>query len=306
MWLYYSLMWCVFAASAASTMNRCTEWRSELSLFTACARAQPRSSKCHFGLGNALRYSGRDREAVGAYREAIRIFPAHSDAYTNLGISLATLQDTRASHDVLQKALALSPTAADAYEQLAHLHFNDAQPSKAVRALEICSQIRPLSFFSLNLKGAASLQLGQLAAAKEAFTASLKLNGKFAETYNNLGILMQESGEHRQAAKLFKVSSELREHSFKQPIFNLGVSLFALGDVKEALLRFKDALALDGEYVRAYVYVSMALERLGHYEDAESALRTALRIDPANNEAYARLKQLKLSRARAGIRTAPH
>ena len=36
--------------------------------------------------------TGRNSDAVASYKEAIRIFPKHADAYTNMGISYANMQ----------------------------------------------------------------------------------------------------------------------------------------------------------------------------------------------------------------------
>eukprot|EP00658_Telonema_sp_P-2_P016683 TRINITY_DN16472_c0_g1_i17.p1 TRINITY_DN16472_c0_g1~~TRINITY_DN16472_c0_g1_i17.p1 ORF type:complete len:689 (+),score=125.02 TRINITY_DN16472_c0_g1_i17:223-2289(+) len=290
--LYYLVLCCFLSAAACTTMLRCLDWRSEVTLFRSCVQAQPASSKCHFGLGNALRYSGDHSEAIGSYKEAIRIWPAHSDAYTNLAISLATLQHQDESRAALEGALRLDPKAADAYEQLAYLEYNQQRPAQAVSALGHQALIRRLSFSCLNLKGAAMIQLGKLNEAREAFRSSLELNGQFAETYNNMGILLQESGEHDQAVAHFQMASHLKQHQFAQPLFNQGVSLLSLNRPEHAVTNFKAAVALDQGYTRAHLLSAVALERLGRFKGARASLEQVLRLQPNNLDARAMSSRL--------------
>ena len=68
--------------------------------------------------------------------------------------------------------------------------------------------------------------------------------------------------------------------------YNYGICLSELGRIDESLKPLERCVDLDREYTNAYVGLGVAYTRLGRNEDAEQALRQAIRQDPKN--AYAR------------------
>jgi len=279
--------WLVVGLSlaAARTLSRSRAWRSEEALFEAAIHAYPKSSKAHFAYGNAVRFAGRSNDSISSYREAARIYPQHSDAYLNWGIALSNVgQRAEESLSMLHFALRLDPKAVDAYEQMATIFFNHAEPGKAVKALELAEQISPsLSFHALNVKGAAQLTLGDSKGAKDSFAESAGKRNH-PETYNNWGILLQREGDHAGAMGRFAVAGQLRP-TFAQPSFNTGVSLVSLKRLEEAVAQFGRAIELDAGYARAHANQAQALQQLGRAGEAKEHLQRALLLEPGSEEA---------------------
>src|SRR5262249_13856610 len=72
-------------ALAARTTSRNRDYASELSIWSATVRARPMHARPHNNLGLALAAQGRRTQALGEFREAVRLDPGFAAAHINLG-----------------------------------------------------------------------------------------------------------------------------------------------------------------------------------------------------------------------------
>ena len=66
-----------------------------------------------YNLGNAYEVLGRHREAIEAYREALRLKPDLAGAWNNLGVAYALSGNRNAALDAAQKLRRLDPQKGD-------------------------------------------------------------------------------------------------------------------------------------------------------------------------------------------------
>jgi len=92
-------------------------------------------------------------------------------------------------------------------------------------------------------KGVQALKNGQLDAAEEAFRRVLQDGGKVAFVYNNLGIVLQQRGEHQRAIDQFREAIRLQP-DYAAPRILLGASLLALRKAPEATRQLERAAKL--------------------------------------------------------------
>ncbi|MFQ5767755.1 MAG: tetratricopeptide repeat protein [Acidobacteriota bacterium] len=102
----------VAAALTWRTLERERDYASDLILWSRTAAAQPRSAKAHYNLGRSLAVRGRDTEAIGQYRAALEILPAHIEALNNLAVSLLRTGHPREALNHLDRAVKLAPSSA--------------------------------------------------------------------------------------------------------------------------------------------------------------------------------------------------
>jgi tetratricopeptide (TPR) repeat protein len=70
-------------------------------------------------LGNALLESGKPREAIEHYEQALRIKPDYAEAHNNLGVALMELGRTQDAIAQYEQALRINPNFSEAQKGLA-------------------------------------------------------------------------------------------------------------------------------------------------------------------------------------------
>lgn len=82
-------------------------------------RLDPNDKYAHNNLGNAYRASRRYREAMDAYHEAVRSSPDYIPAWHNLGLAFYDLKGPAGVAQALQRLQATHPGLAEAWRRLA-------------------------------------------------------------------------------------------------------------------------------------------------------------------------------------------
>jgi protein O-mannosyl-transferase len=123
-----------------------------------------------YNLGNALMEKGRPDDAIGHYKEALRINPYFVKAYDNFGIALASKGRLDEAIATFNKALAINPYDADVHNNV----------------------------------GNALADLGRLDEAIGHCKEALEIKPGFSEAHNNLGTALAKKGKYDEAIKHFE------------------------------------------------------------------------------------------------------
>jgi tetratricopeptide (TPR) repeat protein len=103
---------------------------------------------------------------------------------------------------------------------------------------------RPNSATLLNKVGITELMMQRYREAKKSFDQSIKYDRKFADAYNNRGVVYYEEGKYGAAAKDYRraIAIDSTSASFYS---NLGAALFAKKEFEPAVLAYERAMAID-------------------------------------------------------------
>jgi len=153
--------------------------------------------------------------------------------------------------------------------------------------------------------GVAALQGGSLDDAEAAFRAVLSGGGERAFVHHNLGIVLQQRGQHAAAVAEFHRASVL-DPAFGPPRLLAGSSLIALGRPADALIDLEQAVRLMPREIAAHLQLADACERTGRIARLTEAYRAVVALAPDDPEyayrlgkAYLRLSQQAFQRIRA-------
>lgn len=113
--------------------------------------------------------------------------------------------------------------------------------------------------------------------ARRAYLAALQLDPGHAGAHLNLGRLLHEAGELREAEVHYRCALKDGEHR-ATAAYNLGVALEDLDLVDEALFAYARAVEADPELADAHHNLARLLERLGRTADALRHLNTYRRL----------------------------
>nr|MDO8088346.1 tetratricopeptide repeat protein [Candidatus Sigynarchaeum springense] len=211
--------------------------KEAINAFKGAVKFDPRDGDAWFNLGSLLDDAGDMPAAIEAYREAIKIEPGRADAWNNLSLSLKRAGDIAGAIAASREAIKISPTYVSAWKLLA---------------------------FYLRSSGDSD---GAITAYREA----VKLKPNDANIWNEMSCIYTEGGKLDQRVKPDKAASILAEaidHARRaidlapaEGLYHttLGEALEASGDMDSAIAKYQKALELDPNEKYAIRY----LHRLG-------------------------------------------
>lgn len=158
--------------------------------------------------------------------------------------------------------------------------------NEAVSELSTAVSLDPKLTEAHNLLGVAFDKKGFGERAKESFERAVKLE-EDAETLNNLGFALYQSGNYRAAVDRLKRAAKLAPAD-ERILNNLGLAYCRLGKIDEAYKAFARATGP----VTGNLNTAKMLERFGREDDAIRYYEAARNIDPNNTFALRRLADL--------------
>lgn len=127
----------------AWTARRNQVWRSELTLWTDCARKSPQKARPWAVLGRLAGEQGETRKALLLCRRAVTLDPDYSGAYYNMGKVLENAGRLKAAEAVYRKALQCDPRNAEAHVNLGVLLGFSRRWREAEKHLREALRLRP-------------------------------------------------------------------------------------------------------------------------------------------------------------------
>ena len=115
--------------------------------------------------GQRLEQAGKGEEAIKAYREAIRLEPNYTEAYTQMGLAYANLNEFAEAVKAFQEVVRLQPQSGQAHGNL----------------------------------GAAYMKMGRFSEARDAFREGVRRHPEDAEAHYNLGLALGRLKRDREA-----------------------------------------------------------------------------------------------------------
>jgi protein O-mannosyl-transferase len=251
---------------AALTWNQVGHWENSISLFkhaiVVTKNVSPSFVIAYNNLGHALASENRHEEAVGQYREAIKINPYYSKAHNNLGNSLIELKKADEAIKHYRKAIQIEPNYAEAYNNFANELGNK----------------------------------GKLTEAIAYYNEAIRFKSDYAEAYYNLGVMLIRLGEVEEAVESFRKALK-NNPDFSLAHNHLGSLLGEQGDFQEAIKHYRKAIALDPEFAKAHNNLGSTLAQQGKFEESIKYFEMAIKIEPNYKDAR---KNLELAQALVG------
>jgi tetratricopeptide (TPR) repeat protein len=112
-----------------------------MGLFKQALRIKP--AEAHYSLGNALVLTGRNSEAIDQYKQALRINPDYAEVHSNLGNALFITGRTSEAIDQYKRALRINPNYADAHNNLGGALAQMGRISEAIEQVKAALRIKP-------------------------------------------------------------------------------------------------------------------------------------------------------------------
>jgi len=218
----------------------------------------------HVTLGRLYTETGKNDLAAQELDKALQLDHRSAEAY----YALATLYDKQGrSADVepnYQKAMALAPDDWRFPDNLADYYMRHGNLEKALELSKQAVGLTPDNPRALNNLGRIYHRLDRLDEARAAFEKSGQIEPTFIH-YNNLAVVLDESGKPQEAAAAYRKALEIRSTNYTV-WGNLGFTLAKIpGREAESQEAFQKAIALGEELRKSQSKDPELLSILGRY-----------------------------------------
>jgi Tfp pilus assembly protein PilF len=280
-----------FYRAIAQTEHSSNLEAGRLRLRQAMEKDKPEDATFYFATGAAYSKSGKNKEAIPWFEEALRRRPDYQQALRALALTLAASGDLTRAAEVGEKAAATAHPDTSVLTNLGNVYLEQGRIDDAKRVLEraltINSDLPDASVFL----GLVSSRQGDAVRAEALFRSAINIQPDFAAPHNNLASILAREGKYPEAEFHFSKAVE-GDPTDPQVRHNYGVLLENTGSLDKALTELKEAMRLDPKSILFHLDLGNALARAGEDSQAEQEYRAVIAQDDANGEVHLRLAEL--------------
>lgn len=291
--------------------------------FKEIIRRDPTNVSAHNNLAVVLKRQGNKEAAVDEFQKALLNNPNTPELYNNLAAALIAVGRYDQAQDALFRALRFNPDFSDAHRNLGHILFLKGDYDGSISAFQEALKENPqLNEIHLNLgdcyrhahryeqalveyrtfarlcpKRQDDLErhiqlslakcyegLGNYEDARKILNILIEKNANDTDSLNCLGVVLWKM--HQLPEAVFVLNRALKiDPKYPQARNNLGIALYELKRFDDAVDVWKEALAVKPDYPEAHYNMGVALYQSGLYQPAIEAYRECIRLAP--NDAYA-------------------
>ncbi|MCX7954844.1 MAG: tetratricopeptide repeat protein [Bacteroidales bacterium] len=203
------------------TIDRNKDWRTSLSLYEADIKKSPDSGHMNYYYALELMNAVAMKDgvvvkpeyldsAIKYFRKSLKITPTFAEAYEQMGLAYYRKNQWDTALVYFDSALVYFPTKYSTYSYIGAIYFNRRQLQQAVDVFEKAVRYNPKfadGWFNL---GSAYGETGQYEKAIEAFKKCLEFDPKKAEAYYFIGITYKNLGKPDLAEPYFQKAYSLK------------------------------------------------------------------------------------------------
>ena len=239
----------------------------------------------------ALQAEGRLDDAAGHYQRAIALQPDYAPAYNNLGTAMRAkgrLNDAIAAY---KRALELRPEYGEAHYNLANALTDAGQPREAASHFQIALQTMRGSADVHNNLGIALIAEGKATEAIAEFRTAVALDPDSPVSHRNLADALASAKQYDLAVAEFRRAAQLDRTG--AAAYDLGSLFLELDRTEEAIAAFRASLKQAPQSAQTHNNLGIALGIQGRLDEAIDHFEQALKIQPGFADAE---KNLALAR----------
>ena len=245
-----------------------SRWPEAVEAFAELAKQRADSGEVAYLYALAL-YNSQKREAAEKeVRRALRVDPGAADAYTLLGIILASRGRANSeAGEALTQAVALNPSNYDAVFNLGRVQYAQKDYEGATRSFRASVRLKPKIPEARFFLGTSLESAGDSAAALIEYQELVKLDPESVYGQLGSGALLLKQGKKDEAISALQRAIAIDPKNFEAR-WSLGRALILSERFEEAVETLQVAVALDPQRADAHYQLGQALRRLGRNEEA--------------------------------------
>ena len=249
-----------FAGCLACTSSLLKSWQDSEHLFRRAIAVTSDNYIAYDGLGNALAATGKYKEALACYVEAVRLKPNYAEAHYDLGSIMLKQGRLDEAIEHLTIAVKHDPAFAHAHINLGKALIEQGKLPEAAVHLAEAVRLTPDDAEARYNLGTLLFMQGKADEAIVCFSEALRLNPNYGEAHGNLGIALIRQGKTGEGATHLAAASRLNPNN-PEAHHNLGLALLDLNHPREAAEQFTEAVRLSPDAATPHYHLAVALVR---------------------------------------------
>lgn len=253
--------------------------------------ASQQSTNPELELGWRAYKRGDPVEALHRYLAAVQVNPTDASVWYDLGCLHAINQDHGKAREALERSLQLNPTSAATLDALGQLDDIEGHTGNAQERFAAAVNLEPMNAKFLRHQIRVLLLLNKTEEVREALKHLLMNEPTDTEARYQLGVLELRAGADDLAANDFQqVVDQSPKHVMAWN--GLGLSRAHTGDFEGAAKALEHAAMLETNNPRTQTNLGLIAAYQQRWEDARTAWKRALAIEPNFNPAVKNLQAL--------------
>jgi tetratricopeptide (TPR) repeat protein len=203
-----------------AALEKAGDWPGLLAHCRLWTQAEPHNGLAWYNLGDAYGNFGRHREAIAAYRKALRLKPDETCVWNNLGAQYGKMGRHHDAIAAYKEALRLKPDDVLVWYNLAGNYGELGRHHEAIAAYKEALRLKPDFAWAWDNLGNVYGKLGRYREEIEAHLEALRFEPDLANAWSNLAVAYANSGNRSAALGAIK---ELRRYDPQRAdkIFNI-------------------------------------------------------------------------------------
>ncbi|RMH81634.1 MAG: tetratricopeptide repeat protein, partial [Calditrichaeota bacterium] len=177
-------------------------------------RLDPRLPEVNISLGMILAGTGRYREAIASFQQALDVDPTNAAAYRGLARAHEALGDVNRAEVIYHRAIQFKPDYWGGYNDLGVFYFRHGWYEKAIHQFRRVVELTPDNPRGYSNLGGVYYQLKRWTEARQMFERSLALK-KTYRVCSNLATLHYIEGKYARAARMYEMALELNRNDYR-------------------------------------------------------------------------------------------
>lgn len=268
--------------------------------FAKAIALNPTVPKYHFFLGRTFERLKAEAKAIESYRTCIKLDPKHIQAMSRLGNIFFDEGAFRKAIQEFEPILKIRDNDFEAYNKIGQCYFNLGDYQAALKNLQKSVDADSKNPYPMYFMGRTYLEMGEWAKAVDLLSKSVELDGSNAEYFFWLGSAYYAQGDFRSDKEEFWHSGQnfrrAIEMGYSNPTstFMLGNSLLHRGiflisnnrdqeateHLKSAVTQYQGVIKAQPDASNAFLNLGLAYYALKKYDDALTAGRKAIELEP--------------------------
>ena len=266
------------------------DYREAIEKLRIAAAIGLNSFEAHYYLGLALSGARRYQDAIEPFEMAIDLQPNHLQSHVSLGDALLKMGDRDRADAEYHRALKIKDDFAPALDGLGRLAEAQGKSTEAEEFYKKAVAANRGYADPLVHLGDLALRTGSLAEAVSYYTQALALRPDLGVALDRLGLADGRLGLYDEAIAVIEKASRAEPKDPSHPT-SLGKIYLLVSSPARAVDSFRQAIALDPDFLEAYEGLAEAQARLGDYEAALATLDRSFERPSADRETKGLLAQ---------------